>query len=91
MDQRVPITGTVTSTDGSPVAGAMIDPLPLDGQDAAAIEAFHRSLEDGRFEMLLAPGRWDLSVTANGYESISQRIEVPTAGDLQVAVVLAPA
>jgi hypothetical protein len=91
IDKAVTATGTVTGPDGQPVTGAMLDPIAVDGQILPGIDSFRRTDDEGHFELALPAGRWDLSISADGYESTSKRITVTDKATVEAEIVLAKA
>lgn len=81
-------TGIVTNERGARVAGAILDLIALEGQPNAAIESIRRTAKDGRFELAIAPGRWTLTIAAEGYEPTALDLDVPDTGVLERDVVL---
>ena len=81
-------SGIVTNEQGAPVAGAILDLIALEGQPNAAIESIRRTAEDGRFELAIAPGRWRLTIAADGYEFTKLALDVPSEGVLERDVML---
>ena len=66
------LTGTVTSTDGGPVAGASV--AVLNTPRGAATDA------DGRFSLSLAPGSYQVRVTAVGFAAAIRPVTVAASG-----------
>ena len=75
------IRGSVVSATGAPIGFATV--LVLNTARGAAADA------DGRFELSLPPGPYDLQVTAVGYASKVERATV-TDGNLELTVRLTP-
>jgi Fe(3+) dicitrate transport protein len=79
-----PVTGRVTSTAGSPLAGAEIALQPLDGP-AITVTAG----SDGAFAFpAVAPGEYRLVAAAIGFSPISQPIRVESTAPLEISLVL---
>lgn len=75
--------GRVTDADGAPVADAEVI---IDGRRVAVTDA------EGAFMLVLEPGRYALTVTKIGLESVSREISVPLsdAADLQLTMAVQP-
>jgi len=82
------VTGRVTTADGLPVAGAFVEVVPLDGQPAPEFDSIRRTDEQGHFELVLQPGAWDLTITPDGQEPNTTRIDVAAQGVTQLDVQL---
>lgn len=85
------VVGTITSADGQPVSGAMVQPAPGPGNDAPEREVFARSAADGTYGIDLSPGDWELTISADGYQPAVVHVTVPETGTVQANVELAPA
>lgn len=75
------ITGTVTRTDGSPVAGAFIAASSLDRPAPPIPEIAILTNEAGRFTWPLQPGRYRLTALVDG-EEIGTATAAVTPGTL---------
>jgi catecholate siderophore receptor len=67
---KYPISGTVTDQNGSAVVGATVEISRTAQRILASTDA------DGRFEVLLVPGSYDLQVIATGFNSLRRPISV---------------
>jgi outer membrane receptor protein involved in Fe transport len=72
--QRTGISGTVTSRDGRPVAGARVT-LSTRGHSPSALTDAH-----GTFSLAVEAGTYDLSVTAAGFTPIFNRTVTVASG-----------
>ena len=88
LDAGVNATGTVTDPEGAPVPGAVIDLKPLDGQQLPEIESLRTTDANGRYQLALPPGRWELSIAADGFVVQAVRISVPEHGIVEIDVTL---
>lgn len=68
------VTGRITAADGRPVVGAMIVPKSLEEDPPAIPEIAITSNADGVYEWALPPGRYEMSVIADGFESETKRV-----------------
>jgi uncharacterized membrane protein len=68
------VQGRVVSADGKPIVGAVVDAKSLDG--AAVPEMLVVTDDDGRYLWALRPGEYEISVSAQGYETAAQRVTV---------------
>lgn len=83
------VYGRITAT-GAPVAGAMLQPAPGAGNPAPEREVFAVSAVDGSYGLGLSPGRWDITVYADGYAAALLHVTVPERGQVRADVVLRP-
>lgn len=60
--------GRVTSTDGSPIAGAFVQAESLDQPANLVPERVVSTEADGRYFWPLSPGRYRITVSAEGYQ-----------------------
>jgi hypothetical protein len=86
--EGVTATGRVLAPDGTPVPRALIDPIAVDGQVMAGSESLRMTDANGRYQLVLPSGRWDLAITADGFVGTSVRIVVPTQGRVEADVTL---
>ncbi len=78
------VAGTVTTSAGDPVEGAMIVPTPLDSPAPAIPEMAVRSGPDGRYSWNLPPGRYEVTIRKEGFRAAVKRVEV-RANEMAVA------
>lgn len=83
-EARGSVSGLATTTDGAPVAGALVQPRSLDQPSPPIPEIAILTSADGRFVWPLFVGSYELTVVAEGCQPASQRVMV-VAG--QVATV----
>lgn len=74
------ISGFVTSTIGHPIRNAEI---LVEG-----INHVVKSAQYGDYYRILLPGKYNVTVSARGYESYTQEVEVPKSGYVQYNVTL---
>jgi hypothetical protein len=77
--QRAPsygVRGRVTSADGAPIAGRLVQAKSLDKPKRAIPELAVMTGEDGSYWWPLKPGHYRLSVAAEGYLTASQEVVV---------------
>lgn len=84
------VFGRITAA-GMPVAGAMVQPAPGPGNPAPDREVFAVSAADGSYGIGLAPGVWDITIAADGYQPVVLQVSVPDAGAIEADAVLDPA
>ena len=83
------VAGVVTdAVSGRPVVGAAVMAASDDGQAATLLTGI--TDDDGGFFYPLAPGRWTLTVTAEGYRPSSQALTVTSSGQTRRDVTLQP-
>jgi hypothetical protein len=70
------IAGKITDSDGRPVAGASVQPESLDEPSTPIPEIAIVSESDGRYAWRLAPGTYEISVSAEGYRGIAKKATV---------------
>jgi hypothetical protein len=70
------VTGQIQDDAGSAVAEAAVLAAPLDADGPAIPEIAIVSDAHGRYEWPLRPGRYKLTVAADGYEPVSNRVVV---------------
>jgi hypothetical protein len=75
------VTGVVTDESGKPVEGAMIVPTSREAGGPPIPEIAILSATDGRYRWPLRPGRYDVTVRAEGYEDVTRQVTV-TAGSV---------
>jgi hypothetical protein len=67
------VTGTVTDGDGKPLAGIEVEAVPMDTLPLSGRRNRATTLHDGRYQMALVPGLYDLRAAGFGYAP--QRVE----------------
>lgn len=85
------VAGTVSHEEGEPVAGALVTPSSLDTPASAIPEVAVFTNDDGRYTWVLPPGRYRITVTADGYLEASAEAEVPAGGTATLDVELSRA
>jgi Carboxypeptidase regulatory-like domain len=70
------VTGQIKDGDGSAVARASVLAASVDPNGPAIPELAIVSDASGRYEWPLPPGRYELTVVADGYERVSKRVAV---------------
>jgi iron complex outermembrane receptor protein len=80
--EPVTVTGTVTSSDGTPQAGATV---AVDAVGAATLTD-----EAGRYSLALPPGNHAMRVQSVGQVDVQRNVAVPQAGPLQFDVQMTP-
>lgn len=83
-DIRQGATGSVVSTSGAAVAGAMIVVRSTDTPSRPVPELAVMSGEDGRFAWPLPPGRYELSALVGGRTGPAVAVTVPDGGMVRV-------
>ncbi len=72
------VTGKITTTDGTPVNDALVSPLSLSGGIVPEIAIL--SKEDGTYEWPLKQGKYEITVTAQGFNPQTKQINVTSQG-----------
>lgn len=88
LDPATTATGLVLTTAGTPIAGASVDPEPLDGQPWPGFDSVRTTDVEGRYQLPLAAGRWDVKFAADGYNLKTLRIVVPRGDLVEINVTL---
>jgi hypothetical protein len=70
------VEGRITDRQGRPIAGALVVPRSLDEPSPPIPEIAIVSDEQGRYAWRLPPGRYQLSVSAEGYRSAAKEAVV---------------
>jgi len=65
------VTGRVINDSGQPVARALVQPRSLDANSPAIPEIAVFSDSNGQYAWRLSPGRYELTVTIDGFEPIT--------------------
>lgn len=73
------VEGRVTDTQGRPIAGALVVPKSLDEPSPPIPEIAVVSDEEGRYAWRLPPGRYQISVSAEGYRGAVKEAVVRAA------------
>ena len=85
------VVGTVRSTGGQPVEGALVQPRALDPNAPAVPEIAAYTGPDGRYSWDLPPGRWELTVSADGYRPATRQVTIEAGGPATLDFTLEPA
>jgi hypothetical protein len=72
------VAGRITSTTGRPLEGALVAVRGLGHSPAAVPELAVYSDDEGRYAWDLPPGRWELSVRAEGHRRSAKAVHVRT-------------
>jgi hypothetical protein len=88
LDHRTTATGRVLTLEGTPIPGALVDPSPIDGQEWAGYESLRTTDAGGSYQLPLPAGRWDITVSADGYAPNTIRVVVPATGLVETDVPL---
>ena len=70
------VTGRVSDSNGNPVRNALVHPKSLDENSPPIPEIAVVTDEDGRYTWRLFPGRYDISVSAQGYGELTEQVTV---------------
>jgi hypothetical protein len=70
------VRGRVTSVEGAPIAGGIVQAESLDEPKQAIPDLGVMTGEDGGYWWPFKPGRYRLSITAKGYQTVSQNVVV---------------
>lgn len=84
-------TGTVTSSSGGPIVGALVVPRGLDANSPAVPEIALYTDAEGRYVWSLPPGQWELTVTADGFRSETKTVAVAQGALAVLDFTLSPA
>lgn len=88
LDPLTTVTGSVLTQDSVEIAGAFIEPTPLDGQEWAGYESTRRTDLEGRYELPLSSGLWNIHIWSEGFAPANVRVDVPTTGLVRTDVFL---
>jgi hypothetical protein len=75
MRESQGIRGRVVALDGAPVAGAEVERRPIDPHRPITLQAAMTDA-DGWYMWTLAPGVWEIEISAAGYLPARQRVSV---------------
>lgn len=75
------LTGRITDTSGAAVSGARVS-ITANKQAAGSAT----TADDGKFTISLAPGEYELRVTANGFSNYSRRITLSAPTELNATL-----
>ena len=70
------VTGEIKDDNGRALDGAMIVPKSLEANGPAVPEMAILSDTTGRYRWPLRPGNYDVTVRADGYQDVTQRVTV---------------
>ena len=70
------VHGRVTNGEGAPIAGTMVQAESLDEPKQAIPDLGVMTGEAGGYWWPLKPGRYRLSITAKGYQTVSQNVVI---------------
>ena len=90
-DAVISSVGRVITADRTPIPGATVDPIPLDGQSWAEFDSLRTTDQTGLYQLPLPAGRWRLDVAADGFTPARVQLTVPTRGRVTTDIVLARA
>ena len=74
IDARALVQGRITARDGTPVAGAYVEPRSLDRPRARIPDVGNVSGADGRYEWTLPAGAYEISVAAEGFRRVTKPV-----------------
>jgi hypothetical protein len=74
---------------GAPVRGAAIEVASRDGQPTPALAGVTDA--DGRYVWRLAPGAWDVTLSASSFRTATKRVLVPSGSLVKLDFSLEPA
>ena len=83
------VSGQITDNDGKAVAEATVLAASVDVNGPAIPEIAIVSDASGRYQWPLRPGRYELTVIAEGYQRVSRRVDVG-AGEVATLDFLLP-
>jgi hypothetical protein len=83
------LTGRVVSAAGAPVENALVTPRSLDG--GAVPEMAVLTDENGRYTWTLRPGRYQVSVSAEGFDTATAKATIVEHALTTLDFTLAPA
>jgi hypothetical protein len=83
------VAGQITDANGKAIAEATVLAAALDPNGPAIPEIAIVSDESGRYQWPLRPGRYALTVVADGYERVSRRVAL-SAGEVATLDFLLP-
>lgn len=75
MRETEGVHGRVVALGGAPVAGAGVARRPIDPHRPITLQAAVTDA-DGRYVWTLAPGVWEIEISAAGYLPVRQRVSV---------------
>ena len=84
------VAGRVTSTDGGAVEGAFVQASSLDPDGPAIPEIAIFTDADGNYQWTLRPGRYELAITADGFERAVDQVTVASGELAKLDFVLRP-
>jgi Carboxypeptidase regulatory-like domain len=82
------VSGRITNEDGRSVEGASVLASPLEPSGPAVPEMAVVSDADGRYQWPLRPGRYEITVVADGYGRVSKIAAVTASGSTTLDFVL---
>jgi len=80
-----PISGQVTDPSGAPIAGAAVAVVSNGQAAGAAVSTDSR----GGFQLTLPPGKYSVTVVADGFREVSRTISVPVSSPHQLDFAMA--
>lgn len=82
--QKTSLQGTVLDPARAPITGAKITAIPIGSSTGPSTE----SDQSGEFSLLLEPGTYALSISAEGFEDSSQTVKLTSVAQPRLAVML---
>ena len=84
------VGGRVTTPEGDPVVSATVDRTPI-GDTGPVSQKVGVTGDDGRYFWALAPGDYEITVTAPGWQRASRTVTVASGSHASLDFVLQPA
>jgi hypothetical protein len=84
------LRGTITGPNGRRIAGALVTPQSVDVPAKAVPELAVLSDDDGRYEWTLDPGKYEITVSADGYQTQTKNVTVEPGDAAPLDFVLQP-
>ena len=72
--QTAVMRGRITAREGTPVAGAYVEPRSMDRPRARIPDVGNVSGADGRYEWTLPAGAYEISVAAEGFRRVTKPV-----------------
>ena len=80
--------GRITAPSGRPISGALIQPRSLDNHGPPIPEIAILTDDDGWYMWPLLPGMYEISVSAEGYQPVTQQVTVKAGRVVNVNLTL---
>ena len=72
------VVGRITASNGHPISGAFIQPMSLNNDGPPIPEIAILTDDDGWYQWPLLPGTYEISVSAEGYQSATKQVTIRT-------------